>query len=184
MTGQRIGYIRVSTEMQSTDRQLEGIPRDITFEDRVSGKDTNRPQLTAMMIHARKGDTILIHSMDRLARNLDDLRRIVKELTGKGVVVQFLKEGLTFTGDDSPMSNLLLSVLGSVAEFERSLIRERQMEGVQIAKAKGAYKGRKQSMTDERIAEIKNRIAAGEPKAKIAKGMKISRDTLYRYISP
>ena len=183
MSGQRIGYIRVSSVMQNTDRQLDGISTDLTFEDKVSGKDTNRPQLTAMMLHARKGDTVVVHSMDRLARNLDDLRGIVKELTAKGAVVQFVKEGLTFTGDDSPMSNLLLSMLGAVAEFERSLIRERQKEGVQIAKAAGAYKGRKQEMTAERIAEIRDRVAAGEPKAQIALAMKISRDTLYRYLT-
>jgi len=184
MSGQRIGYIRVSSVMQNTDRQLEGITRDITFEDKVSGKDTNRPKLTAMMLHARKGDTVLVHSMDRLARNLDDLRSIVRELNGKGVVVQFMKEGLTFTGDDSPMSTLLLSMLGAVAEFERSLISERQKEGVQIAKAAGAYKGRKQEMTPEKIAEIRERVAAQEPKAQIAKAMGISRDTLYRYLEP
>lgn len=86
--------------MQNTDRQLEGVQRDISFEDKVSGKDTNRPQLAAMMLHARKGDTVAVHSMDRLARNLDDLRGEVKELNAKGVVVQFMKEGLNFTGDE------------------------------------------------------------------------------------
>jgi DNA invertase Pin-like site-specific DNA recombinase len=182
MSGQRIGYIRVSSVMQNTDRQLEGVTTDLTFEDKVSGKDTNRPQLIAMMLHARKGDTVVVHSMDRLARNLDDLRSIVKELTAKGVVVKFIKEGLNFTGDDSPMANLLLSMLGAVAEFERSLIRERQKEGVQIAKAAGAYKGRKQEMTADRIAEIQRRVQDKEPKAKIAKEMGISRDTLYRYL--
>jgi DNA invertase Pin-like site-specific DNA recombinase len=182
MSGQIIGYIRVSSVMQNTDRQLEGITLDVKFEDKVSGKDTNRPKLTAMMLHARKGDTVVVHSMDRLARNLDDLRSIVKELTTKGVKVQFMKENLTFTGEDSPMSNLLLSMLGAVAEFERALIGERQKEGVQIAKAAGAYKGRKQEMTEERIAEIQRRVAANEPKAQIAKVMGISRDTLYRYL--
>jgi len=184
MTGkhQQIGYIRVSSVMQNTDRQLDGIVTDITFEDKVSGKDTNRPQLTAMMVHARAGDTVVVHSMDRLARNLDDLRRIVKELTAKGAKVQFIKEGLIFTGEDSAMSNLMLSLLGAVAEFERSLISERQKEGVQIAKANGVYKGRKQEMTEERVAEIQRRVQEGEPKAQIAKAMGISRDTLYRYL--
>ncbi|HBG04543.1 MAG: transposase [Geobacteraceae bacterium GWC2_58_44] len=182
MSGQQIGYIRVSSVMQNTDRQLEGVRTDIIFEDKVSGKDTSRPQLTAMMLHARKGDTVVVHSMDRLARNLDDLRGIVKELTGKGAKVQFMKENLIFTGEDSPMSNLLLSLLGAVAEFERSLISERQKEGVQIAKANGAYKGRKQEMTAKKIADIKERVANKEPKAQIAKSLGISRDTLYRYL--
>jgi len=183
MSGQLIGYIRVSSVGQNTERQLDGLPLAEVFEDKVSGKDTNRPQLQAMLKHARKGDTIVCHSMDRLARNLDDLRKLVKELTGKGVKVQFVKESLTFTGDDSPISNLLLSMLGAVAEFERAIIGERQREGVQLAKARGAYKGRKQEMTQERVAEIKQRIDTGEPKTAIAKAMGISRDTLYRYMN-
>jgi len=182
MSGQVIGYIRVSSLGQNTERQLDGMTLAEVFKDKVSGKDKNRPALQAMLKHARKGDTVVVHSMDRLARNIDDLRQLVKELTGKGVKVQFIKENLIFTGDDSPMSNLLLSMLGAVAEFERAIIGERQREGVQLAKARGAYKGRKQSMTDELIAEIKRRIEAGESKVAVAKSMGISRDTLYRYI--
>lgn len=181
MSGQIIGYIRVSSVGQNTERQLDGIALSEVFEDKVSGKDKNRPELQAMLKHARKGDTVVVHSMDRLARNMDDLRQLVKELTDKGVKVQFIKESLIFTGDDSAMSKLLLSMLGAVAEFERAIIGERQREGVQLAKARGAYKGRKQEMTAERIAEIQKRIADGEPKAQVAKAMGISRDTLYRY---
>lgn len=181
MKGQRIGYIRVSSLLQNTERQLDGIELDRVFTDKLSGKDTNRPELLAALKYVRQGDTLIVHSMDRLARNLDDLRQIVKELTGRGVAVQFIKESLTFTGDDSAMATLLLSVMGAFAEFERAIIKERQKEGVQIAKAKGAYKGRKQEMTAEKIAELKRRIEAGEPKAAIAKSMGISRDTLYRY---
>ncbi|MGD0844410.1 MAG: recombinase family protein [Geobacteraceae bacterium] len=179
---QRVGYIRVSSLLQNTDRQLEGIDLDRVFTDKLSGKDTNRPELLDALKYVREGDTLLVHSMDRLARNLDDLRQIVKELTGRGVSVQFIKENLTFTGDDSPMATLLLSVMGAFAEFERAIIKERQKEGVQIAKAKGLYKGRKQEMTPERIAEIRQRVAGGEAKAAVAKELKISRDTLYRYL--
>ena len=100
----------------------------------------------------RKGDTLVVHSMDRLARNLEDLRRLVRELTGRGVKVEFVKEGLTFTGDDSPMNTLLLSMLGAVAEFERSMIRERQREGIELAKAKGVYTGRKPALSAEQTA--------------------------------
>ena len=139
---QQIGYRRVSTLDQNSARQLDGVELDEAFEDKASGKDTDRPQFQACIKHCRKGDTLHIHSMDRAARNLDDLRRVVKELTGKGVVVKFHKEGLTFTGEDSPMANLLLSMLGAVAEFERALILERQREGIAVAKAKGVYKGR------------------------------------------
>lgn len=181
----RIGYIRVSTLLQNTDRQLEGESLDKTFVDKLSGKDTARPALKEMLQFAREGDTVIVHSFDRLARNLDDLRRLVKDLTGRGVKVQFLKENLTFTGDDdSPMSNLLLSVMGAFAEFERELIKERQKEGVQLAKVKGKYTGRKRSVTEDQIAQIKKKIDAGVPKAQIARDIGISRETLYQYIRP
>lgn len=183
MSGQNVGYLRVSTLVQNTARQLEGIALDITFEDKASGKDTARPQLEACLKHLRKGDTLHIHSLDRLGRNLDDLRKIIKELTGRGVVVKAHKENLTFTGDDSPMANLLLSMLGAVAEFERSLILERQREGIAIAKAAGAYKGGKKKMSDEQAHELRRRAAAGEKKAALAREFGISRETLYSYLS-
>ncbi|MBT0663533.1 recombinase family protein [Geobacter pelophilus] len=176
-----VGYIRVSSLTQNIERQLEGIELDEIFTDKLSGKDTERPALQEMIKFVRKGDTVMVHSMDRLARNLADLQNLVEQLTNKGVSVTFVKNSLTFTGEDDPMKKLMLQIMGAVAEFERSIIKERQKEGVQIAKAKGLYKGRKQEMTPERIAEIKNRIEAGEPKAQIAKDLKISRDTLYRY---
>ncbi|STX81494.1 site-specific DNA recombinase; e14 prophage [Legionella busanensis] len=100
-------------------------------------KNTARPQLEALLDYARDGDVIIVHSMDRLARNLDDLRRLVTHLTSQQIKIEFLKEGLTFTGEDSPMSTLLLSVMGAFAEFERSLIKERQMEGIALAKKTG-----------------------------------------------
>ncbi|MMZ45390.1 DNA-invertase hin [compost metagenome] len=143
MSGQQIGYVRVSSEDQSVERQLNGLHLDRVFIDKVSGKDTNRPELKLLLSFAREGDTVVIHSMDRLARNLDNLRSLVKELTTKGVQVKFIKEGLTFSGDDSPIAQLLLSVMGAFAEFERSLIKERQREGIELAKKRGAYRGRK-----------------------------------------
>jgi DNA invertase Pin-like site-specific DNA recombinase len=176
--GQRIGYIRVSSVDQNTARQLVDVQLDRVFEDKVSGKDTHRPQLQAALAFCREGDVLIVHSMDRLARNLDDLRKIVLDLTTRGVHVQFVKESLTFTGEDSPMANLLLSVMGAFAQFERDLIRERQREGVQIAKAAGAYKGRKPSLTPDRVAVIRQRLAGGEQKAALARELKISRQTL------
>ena len=115
----RVGYVRVSSVDQNTVRQLEGIEVERTFTDKASGKDTARPKLDEMLAFVRDGDAVIVHSMDRLARNLDDLRRIVRTLTGKGVRVEFVKENLTFTGEDSPMATLLLSVMGAFAEFER-----------------------------------------------------------------
>lgn len=182
MIGQRLGYIRVSSFDQNPDRQLDGVTVDRVFVDKASGKDVGRPQLTALLAFAREGDTVLVHSMDRLARNLDDLRRLVRELTGRGVRLQFVKEGLTFTGEDSPMATLLLSVMGAFAEFERSLIRERQREGIALAKKRGAYRGRKKALSDERAEELRRRAAAGEAKAKLAREFNLSRETVYQYL--
>src|ERR1039457_869518 len=181
-SGQLVGYRRVSTLEQSTARQLEGLTFAEMFEDKASGKDTNRPQLDAMLKYVRKGDTIVVHSLDRLARNLDDLRHLVTELTNRGVRVQFVKENLTFTGGDSPMATLLLNVMGTFAQFERELIKERQREGIMIAKQKGVYKGRKPSLSSEAVIEICSRIAAGEQKARLAREFGISRETLYTYL--
>ena len=130
MKGQRIGYVRVSTFDQNVDRQLDGQSLDRIFTDKASGKDINRPELDAMLAFAREGDTVVVHSMDRLARNLDDLRKLVQSLTKRGVRIEFVKESLAFSGEDSPMANLMLSVMGAFAEFERALIRERQREGI------------------------------------------------------
>jgi DNA invertase Pin-like site-specific DNA recombinase len=174
-----VGYRRVSSLDQNSERQLEGVNLDKVFTDKASGKDTKRPQLQAALEYLREGDLFVIHSMDRLARNLDDLRRIVFDLTKKGVHVQFVKENLTFTGEDSPMANLLLSLLGAVAEFERSMIRERQREGIELAKKKGVYKGRKPSLTTMQVAEIRKRVKAGEKKTALAAEYRISRQTLY-----
>ena len=175
----RVGYIRVSSLDQNTERQLEGVQLDKVFTDKASGKDTARPQLKAALDYLREGDFLLVHSMDRLARNLDDLRKVVLDLTRRGVHVQFVKENLTFTGEDSPMSNLLLSLLGAVAEFERSMIRERQREGIALAKKAGVYKGRKPSLTAVQIAEIRKRVKSGEQKTGLAAEYGISRQTLY-----
>ncbi len=181
--GQAVGYIRVSTEDQNTARQLEGLELTKTFTDKLSGKDTNRPALKECLAYLREGDTLHIHSLDRLARNLDDLRGIIKGLTGRGVAVRAHKEGLLFTGDDSPMANLLLSMLGAVAEFERSIIKERQREGIAIAKQKGVYKGRKASLSEDQIAELKALATSGEKKATLAKRFNISRASVYNYLA-
>jgi DNA invertase Pin-like site-specific DNA recombinase len=179
--GQRVGYQRVSTLDQNTARQLDGIQLDKVFTDKASGKDANRPELARAIDYVREADTLVVHSMDRLARNLEDLRRIVRELTGQGVRVEFVKESLTFTGEDSAMNTLLLSMLGAVAEFERSMILERQREGIAIAKAAGKYKGRKAALTDERVAELRVRLAQGESVTSLAKAFGISRQTVYNY---
>lgn len=181
-TGQRIGYVRVSTYEQNADRQLEGVELDRVFTDAASGKDTDRPQLQALILYAREGDTVVVHSMDRLARNVDDLRRFVQQQTNRGVRVQFIKENLLFTGEESPMANLMLSVLGAVAQFERDLIRERQREGIALAKQRGVYRGRSRKLSAERVAELRSRASSGEQKARLAREFGISRETLYQYL--
>lgn len=182
MHGQRIGYVRVSSFDQNPQRQLEHIQVDKRFIDKASGKDTQRPELDALLSFVREGDTVVVHSMDRLARNLDDLRRLVQKLTQRGVCIEFVQEKLTFTGEDSPMANLLLSVMGAFAEFERALIRERQREGIALARQRGAYKGRKKALSPERRAELQKRADAGEPKASLAQEFGISRETVYQYL--
>lgn len=182
MDGQRVGYVRVSSFDQNPDRQLEAVSVTRTYTDKASGKDTQRPELDRLLAYVRDGDTVVVHSMDRLARNLDDLRRIVQNLTRRSVRVEFVKEGLTFTGDDSPMATLMLSVMGAFAEFERALLRERQREGIALAKQRGAYRGRKRSLNAEQIGEVQRRIAAGEQKARVAREMGISRETVYQYL--
>jgi DNA invertase Pin-like site-specific DNA recombinase len=182
ITGQNIGYIRVSTIEQNAERQLDGIALDKIFTDKCSGKDTNRPQLRLMLEFIREGDTVYVHSMDRLARNLDDLRGVVNKLASKGVAVKFVKEGLTFNGQEAPMATLMLSVMGAFAEFERSLIRERQKEGIALAKKAGKYRGRSKCFTDEQINEIQQMVKERYKKVDIAKKFGVSRNTLHRYI--
>ena len=184
MTGKTFGYVRVSTLDQNTIRQLESEHLDRVFTDHASGKDQNRPQLEALIDFARDGDTVLVHSMDRLARNLDDLRAIVRRLTDKNVQVRFVKENLTFTGEDTAMATFLLSVMGAFAEFERALIRERQREGITLAKKAGVYKGRGKALNTRQAADLVRRAAAGEAKALLAREFGVSRQTVYQYLQP
>src|SRR5271154_2228106 len=178
--GQRVGYIRVSTVDQSTARQLDGLELDRTFTDKLSGKDTQRPQLQAALKHMRDGDVLVVHSLDRLARNLGDLLKLVEELNGRGIAVEVVKENLEF-GDEaaSPMAKLQLQMMGAFAEFERSLIRERQREGIAIAKANGVYAGhgRKRVLMADQVAAIRGRVGAGENVSAIAREFGVSRPT-------
>ncbi|KAJ8138211.1 hypothetical protein OY671_008576, partial [Metschnikowia pulcherrima] len=180
--GQRIGYVRVSSFDQNPERQLEHVEVGKVFTDKASGKDTQRPELDSSSAFVREGDTVVVHSMDRLARNLDDLRRLVQKLTKRGVRIEFVKESSTFTGEDSPMANSMSSVMGAFAEFERALIRERQREGIALAKQRGAYRGRKKASSPEQVADSRQRAAAGEQKAKSAREFGVSRETSYQYL--
>ena len=180
--GMTIGYVRVSAADQNVVRQLEGVETDRRFTDKASGKDTKRPHLEQMLSFIREGDTLVCHSLDRLARNLDDLRKIVMDLTSRGVHVRFVKENLTFTGEDSPMANLLLSVMGAFAQFERELIKERQREGIAAAKKEGVYKGRKPSLSPEQVRELCSRASQRCSRSALAREFGISRNTMYQYL--
>jgi DNA invertase Pin-like site-specific DNA recombinase len=180
--GQRIGYVRVSSIVQSTERQLDGVQVDRVYEDKLSGKDVNRPQLKAAMDYCRDGDTLLCHSLDRLGRNTEDLLRIVREMNAKGVSVEFVKNGLVFDGKDNPMSKLMLTMLAGFATFERDLIRERQKEGIAIAKTKGVYKGGQPKLTAVQAEDLREKARQGATKAELARAYGVSRETIYTYL--
>lgn len=184
MSGQRVGYVRVSTAEQNVERQLDGVELDKVFTDKASGRNRDRPQLERMLDFVREGDTVYVHSLDRLGRNVDDLRDIVTELTGQGVEVRIVKQSLTFTGDDAnPMNRLMLTMLGAFAEFELAMIRERQAEGIAKAKAAGKYKGRNAALSPDQATELRTRHAGGEGVAALAREYGISRQTAYRYLA-
>ncbi len=179
-TGQQVGYIRVSSIDQNTIRQLDGLTLDKTFTEKMSGKDTKRPLLLECMAYIRSGDTLHVHSIDRLARNAKDLLNLVEQVLGKGVNLKFHKNNLTFSPDSKDhMAKLQLTMLAAFAEFERELIKERQREGITIAKAAGKYSGRRK-ITDELVAEARARTEKGEPLSRVAKDLKVSRETLYK----
>ena len=177
-----LGYKRVSSIDQSTERQLENIKLDRVFEDKLSGKDRNRPQLDALLSMIREGDVLHIHSMDRLARNTRDLLNLVSEITEKGCKVIFHTEHLTFEPNkNDPYQQLMMTMLGAVAQLERSLILQRQKEGIAIAKSKGKYKGGKNKLSPEQVAELKE-LAKEKSITALAKQFGITRPTCYSYL--
>jgi len=184
MTGKRVGYIRVSTVLQNTVRQLDGILLDKTFTDKCSGRDTNRPQLQLCLEFLREGDTLVVHAMDRLARSIVDLRQMIDSLTAKGVQVQFIKENLTFNGKDSLMANLMLSIMGAVAEFELGKIAERRDEGIVAAKKAGKYLGRAPAIRagNGKLADLTKLAAENTPVAEMARAVNVSRQTIYSWL--
>jgi len=182
----RIGYVRVSSADQNIDRQLDGEDLTVTFVDRASGKNADRPQLQALLAgNWPQGSVVVVHSMDRLARSLSDLLRIVEQLISRGIAVHFVKEGKIFKGDGTDaMDKLMLSMLGAFAEYERTLIRERQREGIAKAKQRGVYRGSQPKITGNQLLRqiVAEATALGANKTRIATKHGISRDTLYKYV--
>lgn len=184
----RIGYVRVSSLDQNPDRQIEDLKAqqvEKIFMDKISGKSTDRPELQKMLSFIREGDTLIVHSLDRLARNLGDLLGMVEDLTNRGISIRFIAERLDFEAgkDASPTSKLMLSMVGAFAEFERSMIKRRQQEGISLAKERGVYTGRKRSVSDETLQKVKDMVQQGIPLAKAATLNHVSRSTVYRYLN-
>ncbi|MBR2960533.1 MAG: recombinase family protein [Burkholderiaceae bacterium] len=180
---QKIGYVRVSTIDQNTDRQLADMELDRVFTEHASGKNVgDRPALNEMLAFIRDGDDVYVHSMDRLARNLRDLLSLVEQINKKGVTLHFVKENLSFhpNTEANPMATLMLSLLGAVAQFERSMILERQREGIAKAKARGAYKSRK-PLSPQLLEKAKAMYADGLSLVKVAKELGCGKSTLYNY---
>lgn len=182
MSHQIVGYVRVSSQGQNTARQLQGIDLDMEFIDKVTGSNVDREKLQECIAYVRKGDTLMVDSIDRLARNLKDLQDILTKLTSKGVIVKFIKENLTFTGNDDPMSTLMLHMMGAFAEFERTMIKTRQREGIDAAKKAGKHLGRPKKVTPNMsLAAIKLK-ESGMSIRKIAKDLDVARATVYKLL--
>ncbi len=176
----KVGYRRVSTIDQNLERQDLG-DVDRVFEEKVSGKNTERAALQDMLSFVREGDEVVVFSIDRLARDLRDLQTIIQTLNDKGVTISFISEKLTFNGDsDDAFSRLQLQLMGAFAEFERNIIRKRQAEGIAKAKARGVYKGRKKKVDDQKIIDLKQQ---GKRVSEIAAALGVSRMTVYRALN-
>jgi DNA invertase Pin-like site-specific DNA recombinase len=173
----KVGYRRVSTVEQKFDRQELG-ELDKLFEEKVSGSSSERLALNEMIDFVREDDEVVVYSIDRLARNLRDLQNIIETLNSKGASIKFLSENLTFSADvNNPFAKLQLQIIGSVAEFERNIIRKRQAEGIAKAKAKGVYAKRGASINREKIRELQKE---GLTITAIARALDISRMSVYR----
>ena len=177
-------YIRVSTILQNTERQLLDVPCDRVYEDKLSGKDTNRPQFQLMMSNLRSGDIVNVHSLDRVGRNTKDILEIVETIKEIGATIKFHKENLTFDGSKNDLySDLMLTILSGFATFERNIILERQREGIEIAKQKGKYKGGKQKFDVEQKNRIKELVEEGVSISSVCRTMNCSRPTIYKVIN-
>jgi len=178
---QSIAYIRVSSKGQNTNRQLEDMTFDRVFEEKISGATKDRPELTACIAYLRTGDVLHVHSIDRLARSLRDLQEIIDSLVSKGVIINFHTENLTFGIKEDALSTMTLQLLGSFAQFERSITKKRQREGIDSAKARGIHLGR-------RPLDLSLSIKAQELKqegysvTEISKTMNLSRPSIYKLI--
>ena len=177
-----VGYVRVSSTDQNSARQLDGVELDIIFEDKCSGATLNRPQLKECLKYLRKGDTLHVHEISRLSRNLIDLKKMVERLVKKGVTIFFHKEGMIFNNGQkiSPTTKMIFYIMSVFAEFERDMIRERQAEGIAKAKANGKRLGRKSNLADEDLELIRTLKEDGYYVDDIGKLFDMTRQGVYK----
>ncbi|MFI1970323.1 DNA invertase [Streptomyces cinnamoneus] len=185
-TGRLIGYARVSTDGQEAQLQLDALAEAgcaRIFTDKASGKNTDRPELTAALDYLRPGDTLCVWKLDRFARSLIDLVTMVDGLAERGVGFKVLTGALASIDPNTADGRLMLQVVGAMAEFERSLIRDRTRAGLDAARAQGRTGGRPTVMDADKLAAAKARRAKGESVTAIAKALEVSRATLYRALA-
>jgi DNA invertase Pin-like site-specific DNA recombinase len=182
MKHQVVGYIRISSQGQNTARQLTGIKLDKEFVDIMTGANKVRKNLIACIDYLREGDTLVVESIDRLARNLRDLQEIITTINKKGAAIRFIKENLIFTGNDDAMSTLMLQMMGAFAEFERVMILSRQRDGINAAKNAGKQLGRPSKIDNKFIKVVKDKLDRHQSIRSIAKESNVSRATIYKAI--
>ena len=179
----KIAYLRVSTEGQNLDRQLDGVAVDRTYTDKITGASNHRPGLDAMIHQLRPDDEVFVHSLDRLARSLSSLKEITDRITETGASLTFVKERMTFAaGDKSPLNALMFHILGSFAEFERDMIRSRAREGIDRAKLAGRYRGGQPKLSSIEVDSAYSLVMAGQKIVNVAKLFGVTRPTLYSYL--
>lgn len=181
MTGQQVGYIRVSSEGQNTDRQLEHLTLNKIYIDKLSGSTKDRPELQKCIDFIREGDCLHVHSIDRLARNLRDLQELLDLIISKGVSVKFHTERLSFSGQDNPMDKLTLQLMGAFAEFERKISKNRQREGIDAARKRGKHLGRPKLAADL-YHKAKELYAQGKTVLQIGEELKLSHTSIYKLL--
>lgn len=180
MSGQQLGYARVSTTQQTLDQQLDALSRagvDRVFQDKMSGTREDRPGLRALMEYAREGDTVTVVALDRLGRSLPGIIRTIDQLQQAGVPIRSLREGVDFA---TPVGRMVAGIFASLAEYERTLIAERAAAAREAARVRGRQTGRPRALTDEQAALARRMRDGGEPIAVIANTLRTSRATVYR----
>lgn len=181
-TGAKLGYVRVSTVEQNEARQVEALEKagvERWYIEKISGKNMERPELQKLLDYAREGDTVLIHDLSRISRNLADLLALMKDFDQRGITLVSLHESID-TG--TPLGKLTLSIIGAINEFERANLLERQREGIAIAKRAGRYKGRKRTVLEDMEGVYHDYVTRRRSKAQLAREHGVSRPTLDRLL--